>query len=734
MPTNSIPAAGPSLLDTLGPLNKVAPTVDILGKAVTTAAKGTLYHEGRSAWHSLISCMSFAAGVFLLIVYIQGTVAAGASLVGTTGGVDGATNTYFSYKSTNMPAVLMDLKTKPAQVASTLAALNSTVVYVEASPSNSATTYTLSTSFCSTIDPKSKLAQTYDATVLLTFVSAVVAGLGESWHAGLIILVDCAYGGIASGDSSALRLYVVNTQLTWIVSLTSCALNLIRPASRAFTAGTIAYAIHSPLDSIQGNPVDGFSRPVAMSDVATLLAIQYPFQDAPFQPFIFDQVNANASITAILQSPGGMTNESVLLSGFDGSFRDAPGTFGHFYMFTAKLPTDAVRDLYVAEFLGVPTSKNGWAWGHVVVHGYAVAMITYTLACATLVAINTSARLPYLWPTTLPDVSHRVAKAAAAHGVLCLGSCVLDNGWALYEWADISFNRRSGLNFVVPTMANHARAMLFSWVILLCHLVARTLRLNVSLPIVMAFLVIGDASLVRLNSSPWALFEKAAYDFFTSNNHLCLVSSRPNFINLWTYHELPSWDVRFILNEMSCFVWSLVAVFLLFALLKVIALVLKRFDTKKTVRPKWASFASKLNVLQVDSAFVFENRKAYKAAFGLHTAFSKRMLHARQVYASPEWLWELGYVVVGRNYLFLLEDLPKLFLNCILRDELFYVYGYMVEGNLLGRELAHVLLEDLSLRTLCRLSLLPLRQDPPQGTARFHHDLYESVERSKRVA
>ncbi|KAF0696583.1 Aste57867_12652 [Aphanomyces stellatus] len=180
-----------------------------------------------------------------------------------------------------------------------------------------------------------------------------------------------------------------------------------------------------------------------------------------------------------------------------------------------------------------------------------------------------------------------------------------------------------------------------------------------------------------------------------------------------------AWNIPSIVNEMSCFDWLLVCAWLVFVIVKVLAIA--RVGSMSRIMPGTASTSSPV----VDTIFVFEGRTTKDAVHGLHSAYPKHQHHGGLVHASPTWLWELGYVFVNNDRLFQLDDLPKLALNCILQDELFYVYGYTVDGNLLRQELAHVLVEDLRLVDLCRLSLLPLRQETTQGTPRY--DLYGKV-------
>ncbi|RLO08584.1 hypothetical protein DYB28_002468 [Aphanomyces astaci] len=52
-------------------------------------------------------------------------------------------------------------------------------------------------------------------------------------------------------------------------------------------------------------------------------------------------------------------------------------------------------------------------------------------------------------------------------------------------------------------------------------------------------------------------------------------------------------------------------------------------------------------------------------------------------------LWDLGYVVMTKDWLFLVDDLAKLACNCVTGDERFYVYGHRVEGNIAQPALVH---------------------------------------------
>ncbi|KAF0696582.1 Aste57867_12651 [Aphanomyces stellatus] len=712
---------------------------DVIGGAEKTdeQAPTALYHSLRGGMASLHSLVSFAAGVVLLVVYIQGTLAACASLAGSSGGVDGSTNIYSYYNSFTMPAVLNDVLTNPAQVGAAVAALvdGAIVGYIDVAPTGSNASYAFTSLLCSTIDPSSsKLAQIYDPTFLRPFLESVFTGLNDPWQPDWRVWVDCNFEGITSDDTSVLRAYVVDSNLTFIVSITTGVLNVVRPTQRQFTSATSVMAIKTAFASIHGTPTDGYSRPLQPEgDVAMLLAIHYPFEDTPFVPLTYDQVHPNGSISVTIPSPSSTRlSEPILIMGFDGAYRDAASVFGRYYSFTVKRPTDAVHDLAIVEYLGVPTTKNAWAWGHVVVGVYAVVGIAYTLCCACFVAVHTPTvgrRMPWLW--TLPDVARYVTTTAVGHGILSIGACLLDNHWALYEWSDASVKARYQLSSVEMHMVWHARAIFFSWVVLLAFVSARLLRLNVSLPVVLAFVVAGDALFATLNSPPFALCNAASLVYYYTNQQHSLVYSRPHSFNLWTYHDVQAQGLAFFLaNEASCYVWSLVGILVSFVVVKLSTLRFNRLRSHPRVQPEPPApthFVSN-PFDDVVTTFVFENRKASTSGHGLHTSYSRHIVHESQAYASPDLLWDLGYVVVAWTHLFHVDDLPKLIVNCLVQDELFYVFGYTIDGNVLGWELAHLLVEDLHLVNLVYLSLVPLRHEAPQGAARLHHDLYDRFE------
>ncbi|CAK4640498.1 hypothetical protein LEN26_004008 [Aphanomyces euteiches] len=696
--------------------------------------KQDLYHSRRSAWESFVAFMSFGAAYVFLNIYFSGAVIAAASLAGSTGGLDGSTSIYMEYKSPKLPFFLADMKERPDMLKAKLAKIASRAVFIQ-DPLNASTSYELSNKSCAFVNG-SKFIPMYNPEIFPIIMSIVVNGLNKSTGLDLKIMIDCTFEGITLYDTSMQRFYVVDPNLTFIGTITSTVTNIIRPALRQFTSATSIFFVNSSIDDIQTKAGGGYVRPINPDkEVGTIMAIGYPFENVSLTPFKFVKANEDGSITANLTLSNGNT-EIAMLVGRAGNYRDSASVTGHYSSFTIRRPTDAVEDLYKVQYVGVPVTKNAWAWGHIIVNAYGMASIGFSIIASCLVGYHTNKRTRHGFFNSLPDVSRQVTMSVIMHGVLSILSCALDKGWALYEWADVSYKFRNDGPQIKHDEATylvyHARAMLFSWVVMLAYPIVRVLRLNVVLPVVVAFIVIGNTYLKTFNSAPWALCEQASRDFYNADLSQRVVPTRPSALDLWSFHPLLEWNIPFILNEVSCFVWSLVGSILVFVVVKLVKL-LGHCWPHNHVRPKWAtSFQSSLSILRVESAFVFENRKAYHSCHGLHAAFSKRQLHNQQVHASPEWLWELGYVIVDNDRLIHLDDVPKLILNCILRDELFYVYGYAVFGNLLGRELNHLLLEDIRLVELFRLSLLPLRQDEPLGHARSTHDLYERRQKSRR--
>ncbi|RHZ02771.1 hypothetical protein DYB37_007991 [Aphanomyces astaci] len=136
--------------------------------------------------------------------------------------------------------------------------------------------------------------------------------------------------------------------------------------------------------------------------------------------------------------------------------------------------------------------------------------------------------------------------------------------------------------------------------------------------------------------------------------------------------------------------------------------------------------------------FPFEGVNAHAQVHGLNGDFVKSMLPSGlsgKAFASPEWVWNLGVVLVDGMFLFHFTDVPKLAVNLAFRTEYFYTYRYaMTRPNEVNSHLKHYLREDIkSIGALNRLSLVAVHQLWSTEGTQQRVKMYEAVIRKSVV-
>ncbi|RHY33911.1 hypothetical protein DYB32_001316 [Aphanomyces invadans] len=695
------------------------------------SASASVFHGPRRSWWSSIQAiLSFATGVVVLQTYAAGCSMSLQSLLGTHFGIDGTKTVYAQYESPLMLAMVESIKTRRERVVADLHhALQGSrspmpVAYLVPSTSSDAT-FEFSTTVCPSTGT---IREIHAPDAVLAFVGRVLLGLGDSSFPlhDAVVLIDCRFGAISDQDSSTFRAHVVDRSLTYITTMTAGALVLQRPLLRETTVALPVIVVNITFDSIE--PVDAAVRPPrrfaralnSSSDVRSVVAIRAPFAtDAPFELMFIDAITDESQFEAHIYQRDG-SSESVTLMGTDGVYVEAENVFGSYYSYCFDLPLDAVENLASLQFLGVPNSKNAYAWGYAIVTVYLCIQVSFVLVSAVVVAFG-SAGKERSWVLGLvhgiPDISHQLQAFLGVHALLSIGSCVLDRGWGLYEWCDASSQLRTKASRTIKPLPAHVQCLLQSWVVVICHGAAKGLRINFSLTLVIVVTALFHAHMAYFNGG-WGLYVDVSAYVQVMANMDSLIPSHPGHMDVWLYHTLDGMDIRYVLNETSAYIW---ATCVLLAC-EVAVFVGQRFVCRQ--RPRVVPDSA-------DAMFLLEERLGSVDVCGVGSEVVKRVRSTtNELYVTVEWAWYLGYVVVDHSYLFKLHDVPKLCINVLFNVESFYVYGYHVSGNQVTANLSHFHSEDFpSVCSLCRLSLRPLRQDWPMNETKRHLRLYDEADR-----
>ncbi|KAF0693923.1 Aste57867_15143 [Aphanomyces stellatus] len=697
------------------PTASLVPPKDASHSAPSRTTPHKLPYPRRSALASSQALLSWAIAIYVFVVYCDSCSMAIKSLVGTHYGFDGTSTVYAAYESPCMVAFLRALKldapSVAAAVATALQPTTTNVVYLVPSGDK----YALSSVRC-VVD--GTVGDIQDPAVARRFLAQVYLGLGLVFSDDLVVVVDCSFDAIVTQDSSTFRAHVADCQFSYLVTVTTEAVLMERPLLRQTTICSPVILVNTTLDAIQFDPNKAgkaaFSRPLAPADVVTLVAVQYPFVDAPFVPLYIDTITDESKALARMPGPDGTTNESVVLVGTDGLYIDCEFIFAAYYTYMFKRPTDAAVNIATQQFLGVPNTKNAYAWGYLVASSVLCTTILYVVVAATAVAVTTSRTRQVSLVHTLPDVASLVTMALKMHAVAAVVCCCLDRGWGLYEWSDISAKLRTKAYRASVPLPPHIRGVLLSWVVLVCDVVARVVRVNFSLPLVIGLSLAFDQH-ESFFAGEWGVYRDFSPVFVLANNLESLIPSRPSHMDIWLFHPLTTMDPRFILNEVSSYLWATIVLTVAQVIYAVVLVVVSQVERRVVPQDK-----------RTTGAFAMEDRRAHDRLVGLFPAIQKR----NDDHATVAWLWHLGYVVVDDSYLFKLFDLPKLALNVITGEDAFYVYGYRVAGNDVDVELTHVMAEDFqSVTQLLRVALWPLHQPWPDNQTARHLHLYDEYTR-----
>ncbi|KAF0705119.1 Aste57867_7129 [Aphanomyces stellatus] len=264
----------------------------------------------------------------------------------------------------------------------------------------------------------------------------------------------------------------------------------------------------------------------------------------------------------------------------------------------------------------------------------------------------------------------------------------------------------------------YIRGALVSWVVLVCHVTARLLAIHFNLAVVVALPLLLDLESIFFTGT-WGLYVDLSAQYLVDISADSLTPSRPSHLAVWSYHPLLSIDPRFVVNEISGFVYATIFLVGAQVLFKAMGVLVASCRQHAAVQPMHDG---------PTTSFPFEDCLTHTSAHGLHAPFDKHVEVGGIVSASPAWVWHLGYVVVDDRFLFSLTDVPKLAVNIATRTDHFFIYGYGVHHTRqLTTRLHHYLHEDFeSLVALTRLTLEPLTQTWPLD-AEKHVNLYDAA-------
>ncbi|EQC29139.1 hypothetical protein SDRG_13171 [Saprolegnia diclina VS20] len=561
------------------------------------------------------------------------------------------------------------------------------------------------------------------------------------------VLVDCAYTGRATEDTTALKAYVLSpTALTTVFLQT---MTVSRPDKYRKAGCGAATVVTLPLDTInmaeRTSSVVADPTSLAINDIyKTYVGLDFPYEvSTPFVPVhLATAATDSGAWTATLGY------EIVSLQGTEGIFRGSTAKEGNFAYYVWSLPSDPLAFVFETVYTDASHSIDANAWLRILVGAGIAFNAVVSLLVALVSCVHLYQETGMLWvPDLYPCIQYRVQVRAA----LCACVLYLTDWWHVFEWSLAEANERLGFTgtFVYPAMAL-ADAMMVALALLtwLTH----ALRVRVGLEPIVAILCACFCYRTDL-ALRIGLCLEATDAYATANFESNSFPAGNDGMDVWSMHENPGTDFCVVA---TAFTWWLVA--LTAASLYILGA--KAVDVFWPPRPTSTMRRVKSIIIQPRSqpsilalAGSSNNRVAASKSDDIPAGltdmrpWSKRSLlyapfhswdastgsqverSTRQrvedvvgfVAACDEStedgrvsissLWLLGHVVVDGMFLMAINMYPRWLLNALLNRRLFRVYG-----NRLDETGASSLYKELLLvrRERAWTDLAPLRVQPMQ--------------------
>ncbi|KDO28933.1 hypothetical protein SPRG_05806 [Saprolegnia parasitica CBS 223.65] len=345
------------------------------------------------------------------------------------------------------------------------------------------------------------------------------------------VLVDCAYTGRATEDTTALKAYVLSSTSLTTVFLQTMVVQ--RPAKHRQAGCGTATVVSLPLDAI--NATDMTSRLVAdptspaINDVyQTYVGLDFPYEVST--PFVPVRLATGATVSGAWTATLG--HEVVSLLGTEGIFRGTTATQGNYAYYVWSLPSDPLAFAFETVYTDASHSKDANAWLRLLVGAGIAFNATVSLLVALVSCVHLYRETGVLWvPDLFPCIQYRVQVRAA----LCACVLYLTDWWHVFEWSLAEANARLGLpgTFVYPAMALADALMvalaLLTW---LTH----ALHVRIGLEAIVLILFICFKYRTDLTTRI-GLCLQATDEYATANFESNSFSAGADGMDVWTIHE-----------------------------------------------------------------------------------------------------------------------------------------------------------------------------------------------------
>ncbi|RHX98815.1 hypothetical protein DYB25_006138 [Aphanomyces astaci] len=688
-----------------------------------------------------------------MLTDITATIAAGKALYG----YDAPEPGYTTYDCATIPRYLkMGIRNRTRQLheIETAVAARQRILYLEPDDSDP-TEYHVVFGNCSSLGGYRTSDRLYADWHLLPLLQRILHGINHSTSIDLlqddddhhvpiithVAVVDCAYGGRQFQDTSMLKAYLVDVNLTTMTSFALQTMNAVRESTRmevqvgpvvVSSAQLSRFGLGAPDGTIVvgARVLDMFGLTYdGVSEYRTLVSFDFPYE--PNTPF-HDAISVADDESSRLNQwrwRVKSTNELIVLNGYSGTssppneamagkkyaipmyrgihlnstvqlyvgyYRGSKSSQTSFVRYVVAMDATPVRDFAIDNFQAQGHSKDSRTWMHV------LGIVTVGLRIGFPVGVSHHMAAMSLWGPQfwLPDVCGIVKRQLRLRALLIFVTVFADRFWIVQEWALTAGYRRYDLEPMIGSDDVVLSDSLVTFLVL-TDVIATAMHVAV-VPIVPVLLFIlcytQREMLVQALTSDMEP-DVASYmnDVYMRN----LLTYSPTTMDIWTRYPLEAMDdpaMWFVMREYVWFFAACVVMAVGLALIKLVHVLVRSLSTTVTPSGRMPStrdlepckiIDNKSNTLQFLAPFIPPRALGQWGVVSVpptsaddDTMLGVAQYHNSEFQLDRSSIWTAGWVLVGRRHLVRIDDLPNLFVNSVMAtSSIVKVYGCAVDED-----------------------------------------------------
>ncbi|KAH9144739.1 hypothetical protein AeRB84_011316 [Aphanomyces euteiches] len=282
------------------------------------------------------------------------------------------------------------------------------------------------------------------------------------------------------GDTTVIKIYLLDKSLTQVTTFLLQTLTIMRPKRHLESSGGAAMWTTTSLKSLQ---LTGKGELICTDPAVYSISIgfDFPFENDNFVPVRLDHlVPQNGQWMAQITS----TDEIIYFISTSGIYRRSPSIQAYMATVYWELPPNPIEFISKIQFVVSTRKKDMGGWFRWILCDGVGLNIMLIFGVALIVMVNIYRDHRILW---IPDVYPSVQSRAALRAGLLLVDCVVNGWWYPYQWAINQSNARKLVGPVV--LVDNARADGLMVVLAITYTLAITVRVRVQLAVVVIIFV-----------------------------------------------------------------------------------------------------------------------------------------------------------------------------------------------------------------------------------------------------